>query len=333
VLDHPVDDPLVPGFLSATLDQAVPHAAGEQLASPVVPSESRTNLMAGDLVEINRATVNGRAWMSTVAPVKHLFERGVRAELLSDPVRSEGQIWVKLRLPGDVSADACFVVARYLDLVEARSDAPLTVIRPPSEREADRTPYHRDDIVHTTVAVNLRAAPGAQGPILRKLPSNTLGTVRTGVEQVGATEWMQVALPDITGWVAARHTKLFARHEKWIEVDLSAQTLSAWNDRAEDARLKISSGKPGFRTPAGVFTISSKYPARRTVATVKGEHWNIPGVPWIMVFRTGGYYFHGVYWHNDFGRPVSHGCVTLGVPDAEWLYDWTPPGAPVWIHD
>jgi lipoprotein-anchoring transpeptidase ErfK/SrfK len=51
-----------------------------------------------------------------------------------------------------------------------------------------------------------------------------------------------------------------------------------------------------------------------------------------MVFRTGGYYVHGVYWHNDFGFPVSHGCVTLGVPDAEWLYNWTPAGTPVWIH-
>ena len=201
-----------------------------------------------------------------------------------------------------------------------------------TERNAQGAPYLIGDLVHTTVAVNLRAAPGARSPILRELEPNAVGAVLPGAERIGATEWVQIEFSSIQGWVAAKHTRLFVRNEKWIETDLSTQTLIAWNNRVVDRHLTISSGKPGFRTPVGTFSISRKVPARRTVAKVNGEHWDIPGVPWVMVFRSGGYYLHGVYWHNDFGSPVSHGCVTLGVPDAEWLYDWTPVGTPVWIH-
>jgi len=332
MLDPTSDDPIPPTLLSTLLQRPGVPPPFVEIEARVAPPEARTNLMAGDLVEINCASVEGRAWMSTVAPVMRVFERGARAELRSNPTRSEERIWVKLRLTGEDSTDTCYVAARHLDLVEARSHVPLTVVRPPTERNDGEATYISGDLIHTTVAVNLRAAPGARSSILRELGPNAVGAVHPGVERIGATDWVQIELPDITGWVATKHTELFARAEKWIEVDLSAQTLIAWNDRMEDRRLTISSGKPGFRTPLGTFSISRKIPARRTVATVNGEHWDIPGVPWVMVFRSGGYYFHGVYWHNDFGAAVSHGCVTLGVPDAEWLYEWTPPGAPVWIH-
>ncbi len=288
--------------------------------------------MAGDLVEINRPSVNGRAWMSTVATVRRVFERGTRAELLSDPTRSEGTIWVKLRVLDDPAGDSSFVAARYLDLVEARSALPLTVVRPATERD-DGMPYRVRDLIHTTVSLNLRAAPGARSTIIRELAPNTVGTLLSGFERIGDTDWVEIDCIDCVGWLAVKHTQLFARAEKWIEVDLTRQTLIAWNDRVEDARFAISSGKPGFRTPKGTFTILSKTPARRTKATVNGEHWDIPGVPWVMVFRSGGYYVHGVYWHDNFGSAVSHGCVTLGVPDAEWMYEWTPLRAPVWIHE
>jgi hypothetical protein len=321
----------VPVLDAQDFDPVVSPLLTEPDAAAAAPPRLRTNLMTGDLVEINRPAVNGRAWMSTVAPIERVLARGTRAELLSDPTQSEDQIWVKLRLVDEADREACYVASRFLDLVEARSTMPLTVAPRPLRLGAG-APYQIDDLIHTTVAVYLRATPGGQGVILRELSSNTLGSVTSAIASVGETEWVRISLPDITGWVAVKHTKPFARREKWIDVDLSSQTLVAWNDQVEDARLTISSGKPGFRTPTGVFEISGKFPARRTVATVNGEHWDIPGVPWIMVFRSGGYYVHGVYWHNDFGSPVSHGCVTLSVPDAEWLYDWTPSGTPVWIH-
>lgn len=293
----------------------------------------RTNLMKGDLVGVNRSSANGRAWMSTVATITRTFAFGDRAELLSDPIRSEGRIWVRLRETADPAATPCYVAARYLDLVEARANVPLTLMRPELAVDRPHEAFKPGDQVHPRVRLKLRAAPAPKGAILRELTPNALVTVLDHDNGAGKSDWLHVALPDTEGWLATRYVRLFSRQEKWIEVDLASQTLTAWNDREPDARLPISSGKPGFGTPLGAFSISQKVPAKRTAATVNGEHWDIPGVPWIMVFRSGGYYVHGVYWHNDFGAPVSHGCVTLSVPDAEWLYYWTPSGAPVWIHE
>ncbi|MEI7848632.1 MAG: L,D-transpeptidase [Chloroflexota bacterium] len=36
-----------------------------------------------------------------------------------------------------------------------------------------------------------------------------------------------------------------------------------------------------------------------------------------------GYALHGSYWHSNFGTPMSHGCVNLSIPDAEWLCNWS----------
>ena len=53
--------------------------------------------------------------------------------------------------------------------------------------------------------------------------------------------------------------------------------------------------------------------------------YELPGVPWVSFFTTTGVAFHGTYWHNDFGRPKSHGCVNMRTEEARWLYRWTLP--------
>ena len=58
-----------------------------------------------------------------------------------------------------------------------------------------------------------------------------------------------------------------------------------------------------------------------------GPDYEQPNVPYVMYFY-GAYSLHGAYWHNDFGRPRSHGCVNLPVADAKWLFYWTEPPLP-----
>ncbi|MCC6675460.1 MAG: L,D-transpeptidase family protein [Thermomicrobiales bacterium] len=120
--------------------------------------------------------------------------------------------------------------------------------------------------------------------------------------------------------------------EKWIEVNLSTQTMYVYRGSTIVSSSLVSTGKPGFDTPTGTFRIYAKYPLVRMTACVKGECYDTPNVPWDMLFREGGFYIHGVYWHKDFGRVRSHGCVNLPTPYAEWLYGWTPLGTRVWIH-
>jgi len=45
-----------------------------------------------------------------------------------------------------------------------------------------------------------------------------------------------------------------------------------------------------------------------------------------------GYALHGTYWHNNFGRPMSHGCVNMTNDDALWMYEWTDYGTLVNVH-
>ncbi len=51
----------------------------------------------------------------------------------------------------------------------------------------------------------------------------------------------------------------------------------------------------------------------------------LPGVPWTAFFAEGGYAIHGAYWHNNFGAPMSRGCINLRPADAQWIYRWITP--------
>jgi hypothetical protein len=51
------------------------------------------------------------------------------------------------------------------------------------------------------------------------------------------------------------------------------------------------------------------------------------GVPWTSFFTGQGHAFHGTYWHNNFGVPMSHGCVNMRNEDALRLFRWSQPTA------
>ncbi|MDX1378970.1 MAG: L,D-transpeptidase, partial [Anaerolineales bacterium] len=64
---------------------------------------------------------------------------------------------------------------------------------------------------------------------------------------------------------------------------------------------------------------------------MSGPGYYLPDVPYIMYFH-GSYGLHGTYWHNNFGTPMSHGCVNLTIEDAGWLYNWASIGTLVNVH-
>ena len=51
------------------------------------------------------------------------------------------------------------------------------------------------------------------------------------------------------------------------------------------------------------------------------DAYNLPNVPYVMYFYQ-DYGLHGAYWHNNFGHPMSHGCINERITDAKALYDW-----------
>jgi len=89
----------------------------------------------------------------------------------------------------------------------------------------------------------------------------------------------------------------------------------------------VSTGLPGTPTVTGRYSIYQKAASQ----AMSGPGYYLPNVPWVMYFYR-GYSFHGTYWHNNFGHPMSHGCVNMRTPDAKWLYDWAPIGTLVVVH-
>lgn len=114
---------------------------------------------------------------------------------------------------------------------------------------------------------------------------------------------------------------------RWIEVDLSSQRLIAWHGRTPVKTFIVSTGKSRTPTRLGTYSIQRKYRS----SSMRGRGYYVPNVPYAMYY-SGGYAMHGAYWHNRFGRPMSHGCVNLRVRQARWLYSWAPVGTKVVVR-
>lgn len=122
--------------------------------------------------------------------------------------------------------------------------------------------------------------------------------------------------------------------EKKILITLKTQTMGQSLGGIVFATHKVSTGKPGMRTPTGTFKVLSKHPRAWSRAS---KLW----MPWWMQFTTRG---HGIHelpeWPsgkkegaNHLGIPVSHGCVRLGIGAAKVLYDWAPIGTKIVISN
>ena len=119
-----------------------------------------------------------------------------------------------------------------------------------------------------------------------------------------------------------------ASAEGWIDVDLSTQTLVAYEGGRAVHSCRVSTGLASTPTPTGRFRIQTKSLAQ----TMSGPGYYRSNVPHVMFFYR-GYSLHGTYWHSNFGHPMSHGCINLPQSDAAWLYDWASIGILVVIHE
>jgi len=134
--------------------------------------------------------------------------------------------------------------------------------------------------------------------------------------------------------------------EKLIEVNLTTQTLTAHEYGKPVFKTNIASGIPGggdsgpkglsTTTPSGSFTIIDKVPSKHMgysfwsqsatgnlLADV--DNYVLPGIPWSCFFTEVGHAFHGTYWHENWGTPMSHGCVNMRTNEANWLFRWALP--------
>ncbi len=113
----------------------------------------------------------------------------------------------------------------------------------------------------------------------------------------------------------------------WVDVDLSAQQVTAYEGATPVRSFLVSTGTRSYPTVTGQFRVYVKL--RWT--DMAGPGYYLPDVPYTMYFYK-GYALHGTYWHHNFGHPMSHGCVNLSTPDAEWLFGFAEVGTLVNVH-
>ncbi len=122
--------------------------------------------------------------------------------------------------------------------------------------------------------------------------------------------------------------------DKRLEILREDQTVVAYEDDQPVFMTKAATGAHfsdgDFTTPEGVFHTNRKRPSRHMAAGDRAapNSYDLPGVPWVCYLTKSGISFHGTYWHNDFGKTRSHGCINVTSEAARWIYRWTLPEVP-----
>ena len=122
-----------------------------------------------------------------------------------------------------------------------------------------------------------------------------------------------------------------ARDEKWIDVDITSQSLVAYEGDFPVFDSLVSTGTDKHPTVTGQFRIWLRFRSQDMDGYRLGYDYFLRNVPFVQYFYY-DYSLHGTFWHNNFGNQMSHGCVNLPTPAAEWLYNWAEHGTLVNIH-
>jgi hypothetical protein len=119
----------------------------------------------------------------------------------------------------------------------------------------------------------------------------------------------------------------------WVDVNISRQQVTAYNGSTPIKTVWTSTGTRRHPTVVGTFHVWLRL--RSTTMSGgsyrAGDHYHLPGVPWVQYFYR-GYALHGTYWHHNFGHPMSHGCVNLTTDDSAWFYNFGFLGMAVRTH-
>jgi lipoprotein-anchoring transpeptidase ErfK/SrfK len=118
------------------------------------------------------------------------------------------------------------------------------------------------------------------------------------------------------------------KNERWIDVDLSAQTTYAYEGNTLVNSFIVSTGTWQHPTVTGTYQVYVKL----RYTDMAGPGYYLADVPNTMYFYK-GYGLHGTYWHENFGTPMSHGCVNLSISDSQWLFNWASVGTVVNVHE
>ncbi len=161
----------------------------------------------------------------------------------------------------------------------------------------------------------------------------------SGTKYLESTEgyWVKSASGATTS--TSKRPEEVGASERWVDVNLTEKTLVLFEGDKPIYAALVSTGKRSrnkkkdHATPAGSFRVREKHVA----VTMDGDGaagdlpYSIEDVPYVAYFK-GSYALHAAFWHSNFGREMSHGCVNLAPKDAKVVFDFIDPQVPVGWH-
>ena len=171
------------------------------------------------------------------------------------------------------------------------------------------------------------------GRVERRLPRHSpvrIETTKGAWAKLDAGGWIRTA--NLARPKVVPPPEGIGAYDRWIDVDIEQQVLVAYQGKTPKYATLISSGRDNkaSETPLGVFELWAKldYTDMDDIErTDVPRNYSIQDVPWVQFFK-GSYGFHAAFWHNDFGRRRSHGCINLSPVDARYLFQFTEPVLP-----
>ena len=196
-----------------------------------------------------------------------------------------------------------------------------------------------DPILSTFVQADEIAGPISQNnfskpsltPTATNTPTNTPTPTTTPTSTPTSTPTPTLTLtptPLVTQYAQPVGPRDIPDDQRWIDIDLSEQRLYAYEGREIVRSFLVSTGTSQTPTPVGLFSVWIKL----RYDDMAGPGYFLPDVPYTMYFYS-GYGIHGTYWHDNFGTPMSHGCVNMVTEEAGWLFNWSHVGILVNVHE
>jgi lipoprotein-anchoring transpeptidase ErfK/SrfK len=191
-------------------------------------------------------------------------------------------------------------------------------------------------------------SPDAESNVIYRMYYETTHWIKSAiVSDKDGQVWYQIYDDkwDKLYYARAEHLRIFTaeelapispevpNREKKIVVRLESQIVIAYENNQIVFSAPVATGgvlRSGtYTTPQGNFTTWFKRPSRHMASgDLVSNGYDLPGVPWVQYINQSGVAFHGTFWHNDFGRPRSRGCINLHNNNAKWLFLWTTPQVP-----
>ncbi len=241
-----------------------------------------------------------------------------------------GVVWTKIAAANGVVGDIVYVGQQLVIPVNGTAAAPATVDptpAPAAEPTAAPAPAdgQRTHVVSRGETLALIANQyGVTWPAIMAANNLASDVIYSGQTLIipAPGQFADAVAP--ANNVGVNKEPVGGRTDKYFLVDLSEQRLYAFEGQTLVRQTLVSTGRWPTPTVLGEYKIWIKLESTR----MTGPGYDLPNVPYTMYFYQ-GYGLHGTYWHNNFGTPMSHGCVNMPTPEAQWAFYWADVGTSV----